>query len=132
MSMKNEIITKRQKELLEIIYKYIKETSYPPTFEDMRERLNVSSNQSIMDLLKKLKDNARQLEPTLRIGKNGLTEGQIQELKKQLLARKLVKIKFLQSFLQEKDRKEAAIEIADKTGAKIIDLTGFVLSIYKP
>lgn len=81
--------------------------------------------------LKKLKDKARQIVPTLRIGKNGLTERQIKELKKQLLARKLVKIKFLQSFLQEKDRKEAAIEIADKTGAKVVDLTGFVLSIYK-
>lgn len=81
--------------------------------------------------LKKLKNKARQIESTLRIGKNGLTEGQIKELEKQLRARKLVKIKFLQSFLQEKDRKEAAIEIADKTGAKVIDLTGFVLSIYK-
>lgn len=55
--MKKEIITKRQKELLSIIYEYVKDIGYPPTFEEMRERLNVSSNQSIMDLLKKLKDN---------------------------------------------------------------------------
>lgn len=48
-------ITKRQKELLSIIYEYIKDTGYPPTFEEMRERLNVSSNQSIIDLLTKLK-----------------------------------------------------------------------------
>jgi repressor LexA len=48
-------ITKRQKELLEIIYQYIKDTGYPPTFEDMRENLGVSSNQSIIDLLEKLK-----------------------------------------------------------------------------
>ncbi len=54
--MKKEIITKRQKELLSIIYEYIKDTGYPPTFEEMRERLNVSSNQSIIDLLKKIKD----------------------------------------------------------------------------
>jgi repressor LexA len=47
-------ITKRQKELLEIIYQYIKDTGYPPTFEEMRERLNVSSNQSVVDLLEKL------------------------------------------------------------------------------
>ncbi len=80
---------------------------------------------------KKLQNTAKSIEPTLRIGKQGITEAQIKELKKQLLARKLVKIKFLQSFLKEKDRKEAAIEIADKTGAKVIDLTGFMLSIYK-
>ncbi|MBI5071980.1 repressor LexA [Candidatus Falkowbacteria bacterium] len=47
-------ITKRQRELLEIIYQYIKDTGYPPTFEEMRERLNVSSNQSVVDLLEKL------------------------------------------------------------------------------
>lgn len=48
--------TKRQKELLAIIYQYIKDTGYPPTFEEMRESLGVSSNQSVIDLLKKLKD----------------------------------------------------------------------------
>lgn len=47
-------ITKRQKELLLIIYKYIKGTGYPPTFEEMRESLGVSSNQSIIDFLVKL------------------------------------------------------------------------------
>ena len=50
---KNEI-TKRQKELLEIIYQYIKDTGYPPSFEEMRENLGVCSNQSIVDLLRKL------------------------------------------------------------------------------
>lgn len=49
-------ITKRQKELLEIIYNYIKDTGYPPTFEEMRENLGVVSNQSIIDLLAKLEN----------------------------------------------------------------------------
>lgn len=48
-------ITTRQKELLTAIYEYIKESGYPPTFEEMRERLGVSSNQSVVDLLEKLK-----------------------------------------------------------------------------
>jgi repressor LexA len=48
-------VTKRQKELLGIIYKYIEDTGYPPTFEEMKESLNVSSNQSVIDLLEKLK-----------------------------------------------------------------------------
>ena len=38
-----------------IIYEYIKSTGYPPTFEEMREKLKVASNQSIIDLLGKLK-----------------------------------------------------------------------------
>lgn len=47
-------ITKRQKEMLSILYDYIKDAGYPPTFEEMRERLQVSSNQSVIDLLLKL------------------------------------------------------------------------------
>ena len=50
-------ITQRQKELLEVIYTHIRDTGYPPTFEEMRENLGVSSNQSVIDLLEKLKRN---------------------------------------------------------------------------
>lgn len=50
-------LTPRQKSLLEIIYEYIKDEGFPPSFQEMRERLGVSSNQSIMDLLEKLKKN---------------------------------------------------------------------------
>lgn len=47
-------ITERQKQLLGVIYDYIKNTGYPPTFQEMREGLGVVSNQSIVDLLSKL------------------------------------------------------------------------------
>lgn len=52
--MKKTALTKRQKELLDIIYNYIKNTGYPPTFEEMKDSLFVSSNQSVLDLLTKL------------------------------------------------------------------------------
>lgn len=48
-------ITPRQKELLQVIYDFLTDTGYPPTFENMRESLGVSSNQSIVDLLDKLR-----------------------------------------------------------------------------
>ncbi|OGN32786.1 MAG: repressor LexA [Candidatus Ryanbacteria bacterium RIFCSPLOWO2_01_FULL_47_79] len=51
--MKNSI-TERQKQLLVVIYDFLTSTGYPPTFEDMRENLRVASNQSVVDLLKKL------------------------------------------------------------------------------
>lgn len=49
-------VTQRQQELLSIIYRYIESTGYPPTFEEMREQLGVASNQSVLDLLKKLEE----------------------------------------------------------------------------
>ena len=48
-------VTARQKELLSIIYEYIKSTGYPPTYGEMRERLGGSSNQSVIDLIEKLR-----------------------------------------------------------------------------
>jgi len=49
-------ITPRQKELLSVIYDFIQSDGFPPTFEQMREKLGVASNQSIVDLLEKLKE----------------------------------------------------------------------------
>lgn len=56
ISMKTQEITKKQKALLSIIYQYIKDTGYPPTFEEMKEKLKVVSNQSVIDFLKKLEE----------------------------------------------------------------------------
>lgn len=52
----NKSATKRQLELLGIIYRHTEESGYPPTFEEMREELGVSSNQSVLDLLQKLEE----------------------------------------------------------------------------
>jgi len=49
-------ITTRQKDLLAIIYEYFRDAGYPPTIAEMRERLSVASNQSVIDLLGKLRD----------------------------------------------------------------------------
>jgi len=47
-------VTTRPKELLGVIYEFIKNTGFPPTIAEMRQNLGVSSNQSILDLLEKL------------------------------------------------------------------------------
>lgn len=47
-------LTQRQNQLLSLLFEYIKNNGFPPTFEEMRESLGVSSNQSILDLLEKL------------------------------------------------------------------------------
>lgn len=79
----------------------------------------------------KLKDKAKEIEATIRIGKNGLTFTMLDEIKKQLKTRKLVKIKMLKSFIEDKNKKEVAEEIATKCKAVLIDLVGFVVVIYR-
>lgn len=49
-----DVITQRQKELLQFIYEYIRDSGYSPTLEEMRGYLDVVSNQAVIDLLKKL------------------------------------------------------------------------------
>lgn len=49
-------VTKRQKEVLKAIYKSLRDSGYPPTLADLREEINVSSNQAVLDHLKALED----------------------------------------------------------------------------
>ena len=78
-----------------------------------------------------LVEKAKLLEPIIRIGKSGLTEGVIEEIKTQLKKNKLIKIKLLKAALVDKDRKAIAREIAEKTGAELIHQVGFVVVLYK-
>ncbi|MFH1064203.1 MAG: YhbY family RNA-binding protein [Candidatus Woesearchaeota archaeon] len=81
--------------------------------------------------IKKMKAKAHALEPVVRIGKNGLTDSIVQQVKRVLLARKLVKVRLLRSFVESNDRKKTAKELAVKTGAELIDQVGFTVVLYK-
>ena len=74
----------------------------------------------------KLVEKSKLLEPISRIGKSGLTEGVIKELKRQLKVRKLIKVKFLKAALEGKKKKEFAKEIAMLTESELIHQVGFV------
>lgn len=52
--MKQETITQKQKEALKAIYDSIKDSGFPPTLADLRLRLGVSSNQSVLNFLEVL------------------------------------------------------------------------------
>ena len=79
------------------------------------------------ELLKK----AKLLEPIIKIGKNGLTDNIIEDIKNHLKKRKLIKVKLLRTFIGEKDKKQIAQEIADKTDSTIIQQIGFVVVLNK-
>lgn len=52
----NQRLTERQKQTLMFIYNNIKYSGYPPTLSEIREELQVVSNQAVLDLLKILED----------------------------------------------------------------------------
>ena len=80
---------------------------------------------------KELKERSKELEPILRVGKNGLGEGQINEIKRTLQLKKLIKVKILKSFFEGKDKQALAQELAEKTNSVLIDNVGNIVVLYK-
>ena len=78
-----------------------------------------------------VKNKTKIIESTVRIGKRGITNSLIEEIKKQLKKRKIVKVKMLNSFIKNKNKKEAATEIAIKTNSKIANMVGFTVVLSK-
>lgn len=66
---------------------------------------------------------------TLQIGKAGVNEKVIKEIKRQLKDKELIRIRFARSISTEKET--YINEIIRKTNAKLIDLRGNVAIIFK-
>ncbi len=70
-------------------------------------------------------------KPTIWIGKNGATKQVIKEISRQLEKKEMVKIKMLESALTNKEAKAVASEIAQQTGANLVDVRGHTIMLYK-
>lgn len=66
---------------------------------------------------------------TINIGKAGLNDNVIEEIRRQLKSQEIVKIKFSRNISSKKD--EFAEEIVAKTKSKLVDMRGNVAVIYK-
>ena len=66
---------------------------------------------------------------TINIGKNGLNDNVIEEIKRQLEANELVKLKFAKNIARDKDK--FIDDIVSQTRVKLIDVRGHVAVIYK-
>jgi len=66
----------------------------------------------------------------IQIGKNGIADSLIAEIKNQLKRKKELKVKILKSARTEKDRKDIAAEVAAKTNSRLAQVRGntFILS----
>jgi RNA-binding protein len=84
-----------------------------------------------MKNITELKNKAKELTPIVRIGKNGLTDGVIQEIRNQLKQKKLIKIKLLKALVEVQSRFEIADTLKIKTGAELVHVVGNVVILYR-
>lgn len=72
-----------------------------------------------------LRSKSKTMGPTMSIGKEGLTSSVVEEIKRQLRQKKLIKIKMLQALAEITDKKELAKKLVEETGGILIDHIGF-------
>ena len=68
--------------------------------------------------------NTGDIPVTLHVGKNGITDALIEELKEQLRTKRTVKVKMLRS---SGERKAVAAELAEKAGAELVEVRGLTV-----
>ena len=66
---------------------------------------------------------------TINIGKSGVNDNVIEEIKRQLKANEIVKLKFAKNIAKDKDK--LIDDIVMQTKSKLIDVRGHVVVIYK-
>jgi RNA-binding protein len=72
--------------------------------------------------VKELKGLGTDIKATIHVGKEGLTESVVEEVKNQIKAHKLVKVKVLAPSVEIK--KEIAKDLEERTGAALIEVRG--------
>jgi len=71
---------------------------------------------------------AASLQPTVMIGKEGLSEGVVRALQNELNVRELVKLRFIAS---KEDRRSFSEQLAQEAGAELVRVIGNVAIFYK-
>lgn len=68
---------------------------------------------------------------TMQVGKKGLTEEQVNEIKRQLGRKRIVRIKLLSSAIENEEKEKFFDEIIEKTNSNIVKKIGNTLIIKK-
>jgi len=70
-------------------------------------------------------------QPTVWVGKEGVTQQVINEICRQLEQKEVVKAKIHQTALVERETKQLVTDIVTQTNATLIDLRGHTFILYK-
>ena len=73
----------------------------------------------------------RSLKPMIRIGKTGISEGLLNEIKLQLRKKKVLKIKILKSALEMQKKQEIIQKIIKETKSELMSAVGLTFLLHK-
>lgn len=76
-----------------------------------------------------LRAEAHHLDPIFQVGKGGVNEAMLEQLRDVLEARELIKVRILDNC--EEDKHEVAESLAEGTGAYLVQLIGLTVVLYK-
>ena len=74
---------------------------------------------------------SRDLKPTIRIGKSGLTDNLVSEIATQLSSKKLVKIKINRGLFYKSDLENLWQHLSDSTNSTVVSARGNVGVLWK-
>ncbi|KQM12200.1 hypothetical protein AOA80_03350 [Methanomassiliicoccales archaeon RumEn M1] len=74
---------------------------------------------------KELIGKGAELEPTVHIGKEGITDGVVEEVRAQVKRARLVKVRLLPNAALPIE--EVAAELAERSGSVVVDVRGFTV-----
>ncbi|EGQ3950435.1 ribosome assembly RNA-binding protein YhbY [Staphylococcus pseudintermedius] len=76
-----------------------------------------------------LRSKAHHVDPAFQIGKSGINENMVEQLKETLENRELIKIHILQNNMD--DKSELAQNISQATDSELVQLIGSMIVLYK-
>ena len=95
----------------------------------LRKKLPELSSAMLIDLRRQ----AHVIFPLVRIGKSGLNDSVLEEIRNQLKTHHLVKIKALNNFMDdtEMSKKDIGKYLASETNSHLISVVGYTFVLYK-
>jgi len=73
----------------------------------------------------------RNENPTILIGKSGVSSESVKEIERQLEKNKMVKVRVLRTALLNEDTKQIARRLSEQTGSNLVEVRGHTFMLYK-
>jgi RNA-binding protein len=81
--------------------------------------------------MRRLQSRSRETDPTIWVGKEGVSKELLKHVVNQLKARELVKVKVQKSALAETETALVAGRVASSTGSTLVEVMGHTFTLYK-